>query len=106
MAKDKLSYDFYYLDINDRNDQKTPGFLEINPNGRIPALLDDNVQVDGHGHRVFETANILIWLVEQYDKENKFWFDDVVLRSEALNYIFWTQAGTWGCTSLCGADPD
>lgn len=56
----KLSYDFYPLSFQ-TNDQKDPEFLKINPNGRIPALVDDNIE---GGHNVFESASILIWLVE------------------------------------------
>lgn len=39
-----------------------PAFLKINPNGRIPAIVDDNAG----GQRVFETASILLWIAEQY----------------------------------------
>lgn len=60
LAESKLSYDFFPLSFA-TNDQKDPEFLKINPNGRIPALVDDNVQ---GGHSVFESASILIWLVE------------------------------------------
>lgn len=39
-----------------------PDFLKINPNGRIPAITDDNFK----GHNVFESASIQLWLVENY----------------------------------------
>lgn len=54
-----IHYDFYNLSFSN-NDQKSPEFLKINPNGRIPGLVDDN----HGGHAVFETASIMIWLVE------------------------------------------
>jgi glutathione S-transferase len=54
-----IAYDIYSLSFGN-NDQKSEGFLKINPNGRIPAIVDDNAG----GHNVFETASILIWLVE------------------------------------------
>lgn len=58
-----LSYDFTTLSFANK-EQKDPEYLKINPNGRIPALVDDNAG----GHNVFESASILIWLVEVSDK--------------------------------------
>lgn len=55
----EIQYDFYQLSF-DNNDQKSEQYLKINPNGRIPGLVDDN----HGGHNVFETASIMIWLVE------------------------------------------
>jgi glutathione S-transferase len=60
LANGPLAYDFIQLSF-DKREQKEPEFLEINPNGRIPALVDDNIP---GGHAVFESASILIWLVE------------------------------------------
>lgn len=45
------------------NTQKEQWFLDINPNGRIPALTDGKL-------RVFESGAIMMYLTEQYDKEN------------------------------------
>lgn len=39
-------------------------FLKINPNGRIPAILDGN-------QRVFESGAIMLYLTDKYDKERK-----------------------------------
>lgn len=53
------------------NEQKQPWFLEINPNGRIPAITDNN-PADGKGpFHVFESGAILDYLVTYYDKEHK-----------------------------------
>ena len=52
------------------NQVKSPWFLEINPNGRIPAITHD-------GHRVFETSAILVYLAQIYDKDRKFSKDPV-----------------------------
>jgi len=87
-----LAYDFYSLSFKN-NDQKSEGFLKINPNGRIPALVDDNVQVNGKGHNIFESISILIWLVEKYDPELKFWFSNEVERSLAFSWIAFGQGG-------------
>lgn len=85
----EIAYDFTQLRF-DHTDQKKPEFLKINPNGRIPALVDDNVE---GGHNVFESASILLWLVERYDKDYKFWFKDPLERSQALSWIFFAHGG-------------
>lgn len=46
-----------------------PWFLEINPNGRIPALTDKFE--DGKTIRLFESGSILQYLVDRYDKDHK-----------------------------------
>ncbi|TXT07412.1 hypothetical protein VHUM_03132 [Vanrija humicola] len=88
LAKGALSYDVSAIDIS-TNAQKHPSFLKINPNGRIPAIVDDNFD----GHNVFETASILLWLSENYDPEHKFTFADPKLRSKALSWIFFAHGG-------------
>lgn len=84
---------------------QTPEFLKINPNGRIPALIDNNVNPPS-GHNVFESASILLWLVDNYDTEYKLSFKDPLLKSDALSWIFFTHGGVGpmfgcvGCSSL------
>ncbi|WVQ84895.1 hypothetical protein IAT38_007058 [Cryptococcus sp. DSM 104549] len=84
----ELAYDVVQIRFSEL-DQKKPEFLAINPNGRIPALVDDNAG----GHKVWESASILLWLVENYDKEFKFWFKDPLERSTALSWIFFAHGG-------------
>lgn len=45
-------------------------FLEINPNGRIPAISDKSFD-GGKGINVFESGSILQYLVDTYDREHK-----------------------------------
>lgn len=51
------------------NTQKESWFLEINPNGRIPALTD--TFTDGKPIRIFESGSILQYLVDRYDPDHK-----------------------------------
>lgn len=50
-----------------KNEQKAPAYLEINPNGRIPAITD--TWEDGQTIKVWESGAIMQYLVERYDGE-------------------------------------
>ncbi|KAF4989393.1 hypothetical protein F66182_16653, partial [Fusarium sp. NRRL 66182] len=52
-----------------KNEQKEPWFLEINPNGRIPAITDKFT--DGKTINIFESGSILQYLADNYDSEHK-----------------------------------
>ncbi|KAG8912756.1 glutathione S- transferase, nitrogen catabolite repression regulator [Tulasnella sp. 418] len=90
-ALGKLDYDIRALSFQ-KNEQKEPWYIEINPNGRIPAIVDDNRE----GFKVFETAAILLYLSQHYDKDFTYWFDpanDANNYSEALQWIFFAHGG-------------
>lgn len=64
-----------------------PWFIKLNPNGRIPVLVDHS----RNDFVIFETAAILLYLVQHYDKTHSFWFDpekDSNSYSEMLQWIF------------------
>ncbi|KAJ7758484.1 glutathione S-transferase [Mycena maculata] len=86
-----LEYDFRKLDFS-KNEQKEPWFIEKNPNGRIPTIVDR-----AHGDfAVFETGAILLYLQQTYDKEGKYSFDPATQPkeySEVLQWMFWANAG-------------
>ena len=70
IALEELGLDYKVHSISlKNNEQKEPWFLEINPNGRIPAITD--VTEDGKKIRVFESGAILEYLVARYDKDHK-----------------------------------
>lgn len=72
--------------------QKEPWFLEINPNGRIPALTD--TFTDGKKIRLFESASILEYLAEQYDNNYKISFPKGSRESyECRNWLMFQNAG-------------
>ena len=61
-----LPYEVHLVDFNN-NDQKTAEFLSLNPNGRIPAILDPNGP-DGKPMPLFESGAILQYLSEKTGK--------------------------------------
>ena len=75
-------YDAYLIDIGE-GDQFGSGFVEINPNSKIPALLDCSGQ---EPVRVFESASILMHLAEKFDM---FLPKEGAARAEVLNWLFW-----------------
>lgn len=69
----------------------TSGFLRLNPNGRIPVLIDNN---QSPPFPVHETSAELLYLLKLADKEDKFGFKDELERNEALQWVFfWHGSG-------------
>lgn len=69
--------------------QKEPAYIELNPNGRVPTLVDHSRK----SFVVFESAAILLYLQKYYDKENKFGFDpdrQPEEYSELLQWVLFT----------------
>lgn len=81
-----LEYDAWLIEIWNQ-EQFTSGFTKINPNGKIPCLMDHSVSPP---LPVFESASILLYLAE---KHKKFIPTDIAKRTEVMNWLFW-QVGT------------
>lgn len=75
-------YDAHLIKIGD-GQQFSSGFVGVNPNSKIPALLDTQT-----GSRVFESGAILLYLAEKF---GKFLPNDAAARTEVLNWLFWLQ---------------
>lgn len=76
----EAEYDAYLINIQE-GDQFGSGFVELNPNSKIPALLD----LSGEKPiRVFESASILLHLAEKF----KAFLPDKQ-KTEVLNWLFW-----------------
>lgn len=73
----------------DTNDQMTPEFLSLNPNNKIPAIIDPNGP-DGKPLPLFESGAILIYLAE---KSGKFIPQDAAGRYEALQWVMFQMGG-------------
>ncbi|KAH9890011.1 glutathione S-transferase C-terminal-like protein [Cubamyces lactineus] len=86
-----LPYDVHPIDIS-KNVQKERWFLALNPNGRIPVLVDRN----RGDFPVFETGAILLYLAHHYDTLRKFAFDPATHpneHSEMLQWMFFAHGG-------------
>ncbi len=75
-------YDAWLIRINE-GDQFSSGFVEVNPNSKIPALLDRSAQPE---IRVFESGSILLYLAEKFGELLP---ADPAGRTETLNWLFW-----------------
>jgi glutathione S-transferase/GST-like protein len=80
-----LPYTLKVLDLS-KAEQKTPEFLAINPNGRIPAIVDRGAD----DFAVFESGAILIYLAE---KTGKLLPTDVKGRSRVLQWLMFQMGG-------------
>ncbi|KIX92118.1 uncharacterized protein Z520_12202 [Fonsecaea multimorphosa CBS 102226] len=88
-----LPYKVEHIDIS-TNRQKEPWFLEINPNGRIPAMTD-TFRGDGQKIRLFEAGGILQYLIDEYDsQDHKISYPRGTREFyEMVNWTFWQNAG-------------
>jgi len=73
-------YDAWLIRISD-GDQFGSGFVDVNPNSKIPALRDHS-----NGRRVFESGAILMYLAEKF---GAFLPEGGEARTETLNWLFW-----------------
>src|SRR5690606_23918884 len=62
------------------------GFVKVNPNSKIPAMLDRAPKGGGEPIRIFESGSILLYLAEKF---GAFLPADIRRRTEALNWLFW-----------------
>ncbi|RYZ58681.1 MAG: glutathione S-transferase [Proteobacteria bacterium] len=83
-----IPYDLHRIDIG-KGEQKKPEFLKINPNGKIPAIVDPE-SADGKPLAIMESGAILIYLAE---KSGKFLSTNPRLRNETLQWLFFQVGG-------------
>lgn len=80
----EAEYDAYLIDIGE-GDQFSSGFVAVNPNSKIPALVDKS----GDGEvNVFESASILLHLAEKF---GQFLPKEGAARTQTFNWLFWAQ---------------
>ncbi|MFT5001329.1 MAG: GST-like protein, partial [Paracoccaceae bacterium] len=84
----ELPYEGHFVDFGS-NDQTTPEFMSLNPNNKIPAMIDPNGP-DGKPLGLFESGAMLIYLAE---KTGKLISTDPVKRYETLQWLMWQMGG-------------
>ena len=82
LGKEGAEYDAHLIRIGE-GDQFSSGFVAINPNSKIPALIDRDT-----GVHVFESGSILLYLAEKF---GAFLPTDSAKRIETMNWVFWLQ---------------
>jgi GST-like protein len=75
-------YDAHLIKIGD-GEQFGSGFVDINPNSKIPALMDHS---DGQSVRIFESGAILLYLAEKFSALIP---EEPALRAECMSWLFW-----------------
>lgn len=81
---EQAEYDAFLIDISEL-DQFGSGFVALNPNSKIPALVDRSVEGE---IKLFESASILLYLAEKF---NQFIPEQAAERAQTLNWLFWAQ---------------
>jgi GST-like protein len=81
-----VPYDLTHVDFS-KSEQKSPDYLKLNPNGKIPTIVDRT-----EDRAIFESGAILWHLAEKY---GRFFSNDPVERSETLQWLFF-QVGHVG----------
>lgn len=78
-----VSYDAWMINIM-KGDQFTSGFVEVNPNSKIPAMIDRDGP-NGQPIKLFESGSILLYLAEKYGKLIP---KDPAAKVECMNWLF------------------
>ena len=90
-----------------RGDQFTPEFLKMNPNHRMPVMVDHEPKGGGAPISVFESGAIMMYIAE---KAGKFWPQDLRGRYDVTQWVMWQMANQGPKLGECGhfrrAGPD
>lgn len=84
LGEQGAEYNAHLINIGE-GDQFSSGFVSLNPNSKIPALLDCSLDAP---QRVFESGAILLYLAEKFGRLLP---TDLGKRTEVLNWLFWLQ---------------
>jgi GSH-dependent disulfide-bond oxidoreductase len=83
-----MAYEVHPVDLS-RGDQLKPEYLAINPNNKIPAIIDSDGP-DGKPFKLFESGAILLYLAE---KSGKLWAADMRQRYTVMQWLMFQMGG-------------
>ncbi|MCB5228159.1 glutathione-dependent disulfide-bond oxidoreductase [Alishewanella sp. 16-MA] len=84
---EQADYDAWLVNIRE-GDQFSSGFVDVNPNSKIPALMDYSTTPPT---RLFESASIMLYLAEKFQA---FIPKDTAARAQMFNWLFWQMGST------------
>jgi len=87
LGKKDAAYDLHIIDIS-KGEQFGSEFVKINPNSKIPVLLDRSQKPE---QSIFESCGILHYLA---DKFGAFFPDDPAIRAQCLSWLFWQESSS------------
>ena len=82
----EAEYDAWMIHIS-KGDQFSSGFVRVNPNSKIPALVDYTNKQEPVN--VFESGCILQYLAEKFQGKHPFLPTDIAKRTQVMNWLFW-----------------
>ena len=105
---EELGLDYNLVPCNiGRGDQFKPEFLKINPNHRMPVMVDHEPKGGGAPISIFESGAIMMYLAE---KEGRFFPQDLRGKNEVTQWVIWQMANQGPKLGECGhfrrAGPD
>jgi len=83
-----IKYKTFYLDFA-KNEQRSPYYAEINPNARVPTIIDH----DNNDHAVWESGAIVIYLCQRSGIDSPLWSDDFIEQSSINSWLFYQASG-------------
>lgn len=86
-ALEELGLPYEHVQTNFTTDAKQPSYLAINPNGRIPALVDGDVTL-------FESMAINLYLAKKYDTKGLLYPKAAADEARAIQWSFWGMTET------------
>ena len=99
LALEEMGLDYQVQPINIlKGDQHEESFLKLNPNNRVPTIVDHDGP-NGEPHTVFESGAILIYLAK---KSGQFLPEDPVAQSQVLQWLFFQCANVGPMFGQCG----
>lgn len=83
-----IKFKTFYLDLK-KNEQRSPYYVALNPNARIPAIIDH----DNGDLAVWESGAILLYLCQRSGGDCPLWSDDLSEQSQITSWLFFQASG-------------